>query len=93
MKVVSKMPHIQSSGLNFDPRMAHSYMDCLKRAVREGIWRGLCPDWFDAVNDKEEITLFVNGDVLVEIRPEELVQLQSVFVLQFSSGKRVAESN
>lgn len=51
MNVVSKMLHIQASGLNFDSRMARYYMDCLKRAVMEGVWKGLCPE---AVDDKEK---------------------------------------
>ena len=89
MKVVSKLPHIRSSGLNFDLRMAHSYMDRLKRAVQDGIWKRLCPEWFNFVNDrdKEEV---IPSDMLVEIRPKDSVELQSMYVLQFSSGKSCA---
>jgi hypothetical protein len=85
MKVASKLSHIQASGLNFDTRMAHAYMGLLKKAVLEGVWNGICPDWFD-VTDVEVGTPFIDGVSLLEIRAEESTNLESIFVMRFSNG-------
>ncbi len=46
LKVVSRMPHVQSPGMTCDPRLAHKYMRRIKKATMEGVWNGLCPEWF-----------------------------------------------
>ena len=33
----SKMGHIEQSAMDFDPRLAHRYMGCIKEAVMAGI--------------------------------------------------------
>jgi hypothetical protein len=65
--------------------MAHAYMGLLKKAVLEGVWNGICPDWFD-VTDVEVGTPFIDGVSLLEIRAEESTNLESIFVMRFSNG-------
>ena len=85
MKVASKLSHIQASVLNFDARMAHAYMGLLKKAVLEGVWNGICTDWFDVIDDIEG-SLFIAGASLQEIRAEKSTNLESTFVMHFSNG-------
>ncbi len=44
LAVVSKMPHIIKSGMDLDPRLAFRFMEKIKKAVKIGIWDGLCLD-------------------------------------------------
>ena len=37
LRVASEMSHIKSDGVNFDHRMAHTYMAQIKNAVKQGI--------------------------------------------------------
>ena len=85
MKVASKLSPIQASVLNFDARMAHAYMGLLKKAVLEGVWNGICMDWFDVIDDIEG-NLFITGASLQEIRAEKSTNLESTFVMHFSNG-------
>ena len=52
LKICSRLPHIQSSGFNFDSRMAHRYITCIKRATRKAVWDIICPEWFIDVDKK-----------------------------------------
>jgi hypothetical protein len=45
------MHHIIQSGMNFEPCLAHRYMNCIKEAVKAGIWNGICPQWFMLKDD------------------------------------------
>jgi hypothetical protein len=48
-----------------------------KKAVLEGVWNGICPDWFD-VTDVEVGTPFIDGVSLLEICAEESTNLESI---------------
>ena len=85
LKIASKMSHIQSAGVNFDPRMAHTYMALIKKAIMQGIWKIICPEWFAAVSDKE--VLNKDGADLTEFRYEESTGLDLYFTMVFSNGK------
>ena len=85
LKIASKMPHIKSSGVNFDPRMAHLYMALIKKAIMQGIWKGICPEWFEVVSDNE--VLNKDGADLAELRYEESTELDLHFTMVFSDGK------
>ena len=76
LMVASKMPHIRSAGVNFDSRMAHTYMALIKKAVMQGIWKGTCPEWFEVINEKE--VLNKDGADLVEFRSEESTGLDFI---------------
>lgn len=84
LMVASKMPHIQSAGVNFDFRMAHTYMALVKKAVMQGIWNRICPEWFEVVNNNE--ILNKDGVDLVELRSVESPGLDSYFSMFFSDG-------
>ena len=84
-RMASKMSHIQSAGINFDPRMAHTYMTLIKNAVLQGIWNGICPEWFAVANDKE--VLNKDGANLAEFHYEESKGLDLYFTMVFSDGK------
>ena len=85
LMVASKMPHIQSAGVNFDSRMAHTYMVLIKKAIMQGIWEGICPEWFEVVSDKE--VLNKDGADLVELRSKKSTGLDFYFTMVFSDGK------
>lgn len=59
LKIVSRMPHIQSVGMKFDPRLAHKYMRRIKKATMEGVWNGLCPEMKKSL-DMIEIPTWLN---------------------------------
>ena len=84
LKVVSKMPHIQSVGMKFDPRLAHKYMRRIKKAMMEAVWNGLCPEWFVVLDEKEP--RHDRDATLVEILPEESEGLDAIFRMAFSDG-------
>ena len=85
MKEASKHAHFKASGINFDHRMAHSYMSLLKKAIIEGVWSGICPEWFEDADDKGT-KLFVNGVSLVEFRDLKSTELDCFFLMRFSDG-------
>lgn len=66
MQEASKKAHVQASGINFDSRMAHLYMSLIKKAIMEGVWNRICPEWFEAVDDKSTKP-FVDVVSLVEL--------------------------
>ena len=86
MKEASKRAHVQASGMNFDHRMAHSYMSLVKKAIMEGVWSGICPEWFEATDDKGA-KLFLDGVSLVEFRELKSTELDCFFLMLFSDGK------
>ena len=77
MKAASKLSHIQASGMNFDSSMSHAYMGLLKKAVSEGVWNGICPDWFEDM-DEEPGNKNIDGVSLVKFRAEESILNQSL---------------
>ena len=81
LMVASKMPHIQSAGVNFDSRMAHTYMVLIKKAIMQGIWEGICPEWFEVVSDKE--VLNKDGADMVELYSKESTGLDFYFTMVF----------
>ena len=85
LRMASKMSHVQSAGVNFDPRMAHTYMALIKNAVMQGIWNGICPEWFAVANEKE--VLNKDGADLAELHYEESKGLDLYFTMVFSNGK------
>ena len=46
LRMASKMSHIESAGVNFDPHSVcqHTYMALIKKAIMQGIWNGTCPE-------------------------------------------------
>lgn len=87
LMVALKMSHIQSAGMNFDPRMAHTYMAHIKEAVMQGVWRGICPEWFDVVNDEGNVVSDMDSADLIEFCVAESTGLDSFFTMAFSDGK------
>ena len=86
LKVASKLKHIQKSGMDFDPRLAFRYMTRLKKAVKAGIWDGLCPDWF-ILTDKD--TPMKSQDVqLVSFEPAPSDTLETFFTTKFANGQQ-----
>jgi hypothetical protein len=43
MKSISNLPHIISSSMDFDKRLAHRNMLHIKEAVFAGVWNSFCP--------------------------------------------------
>lgn len=86
MKEASKRTHAKASGINFDHRLAHSYMGLLKKAIMEGVWNGICPERFEVADDKGT-KLFVDGISLVEFRALKSTELDCFFLMRFSDGK------
>ena len=85
LRIASKMSHIESAGINFDPRMAHTYMALIKKAIMQGIWNGICPEWFEVANEKDVSNK--DGADLAELRYEESTGLDLYFTMVFSDGK------
>ena len=85
LRMASKMSHIESAGINFDPRMAHTYMALIKKAIMQGIWNGICPEWFEVANEKDVSNK--DGADLAELRYEESTGLDLYFTMVFSDGK------
>jgi hypothetical protein len=77
------MHHISQSGMNFDPRLAHRYMNCIKEAVKVGIWNGICTQWFMLEND---VPLNAQDVKLVSFSPIKNDELESYFNMKFENG-------
>ena len=84
LKVASEMSHIQSAGINFDHRMAHTYMSRIKKAVKQGIWNGTCPEWFESQEASMPPTK--EGADLVGFHSVNTTELDSVFTMLFANG-------
>jgi hypothetical protein len=84
LKVASEMSHIQSAGINFDHRMAHTYMSRIKKAVKQGIWNGTCPEWFESQEASMPPTK--EGADLVGFHSVNTTELDSVFIMLFANG-------
>ena len=84
LTTISKMHHIQKSGLNFDSRLAHRYMSCIKEAVKVGIWNTICSQWFML---KDDISLNVQDLKLVSFLPVESEEMESHFNMKFEDGR------
>lgn len=85
LSVMSQMKHVETSGINFDPRMAYSYMSRIKNAIRVGIWERKCPEWFvDAATNKSMAYQEVG---LVEFVADESASLDLYFKMAFANGK------
>ena len=52
----------------------------------EGVWSGICPEWFEATDDKGA-KLFLDGVSLVEFRELKSTELDCFFLMRFSDGK------
>ena len=52
----------------------------------EGVWSGICPEWFEATDDKGA-KLFLDGISLVEFRELKSTELGCFFLVRFSDGK------
>ena len=81
LKMASKMSHIQSAGVNFDPQIWHSYMALIRKAIMHGIGNGICPEWFAVASGKE--VLNKNGTDLAEFRYKESTGLDLHFTTFF----------
>jgi hypothetical protein len=84
LKVASEMSHIQSAGINFDHRMAHTYMSRIKKAVKQGIWNGTCPEWFES--QEASMPQTKEGADLVGFHSVDTTELDSVFTMLFANG-------
>ena len=84
LETSAQLPHIKESGINFDPRLAHRYMNSIKKAVMMGIWKGLCPEWFTL---KDNDPLNVQDSNLVSFLPVSSDDMDSFFHMKFEDGK------
>lgn len=84
LETVSNMLHIQQSGMNFDPRLAHRYMNLIKEAIMAGIWKGLCPKWFMLENNAP---LKAQDDKLVSFLHVVCEEMDSFFHMKFENGQ------
>ncbi len=84
LETSAQLPHIKESGTNFDPRLAHRYMNSIKKAVMMGIWKGLCPKWFTL---KDNDPLNVQDSNLVSFLPVSSDDMDSFFHMKFEDGK------
>ena len=85
LSIISQMKHLETSGLNFDSRMAHSYMSRIKKAIREGIWERKSPEWFILTDTNKDI-VYQEVD-LVEFVAEASTGLDLYFKMVFANGK------
>lgn len=80
--------------MDFDPRLAFRFMEKIKKAVKIGIWEGLCSDWFLVANGT---TVLPHNTKLTSLKPVETENLDALFKLKFSTGKeftvRLEEQN
>ena len=60
-------------------------MALIKKAIMQGIWKGICPEWFEVVSDNE--VLNKDSVDLAELRYEESTELDLHFTMVFSNGK------
>lgn len=85
LSVACKMPHVSTSGMDFDPRLAFHFMKRIKEAVQVGIWDGLCSDWFRLANDCTPLPL--KNSQLASLEAVESETLDTLFKMKFCSGK------
>ena len=86
MMTVSNMKHIQESGMDFDQRLAHRYMNTLKEAISAGIWKHLCSEWF---LDIKNVPLKQTDLVLVKFESTESkfsTPFDATFTMMFDDG-------
>ncbi len=86
MMSVSRMKHIQESGMDFDQRLAHRYMNALKESIFAGIWKNLCPEWF---LDEKNVPLKQADLTLVEFESIESnlsTPFDATFKMVFNDG-------
>ena len=90
LATVSKMAHVKESGMDFDPRLAFRYMSQIKEAVKAGIWKLLCPEWFIQTGDSDNPVPLPQDAQLVSFQPvhSESYALDTFFELEFSNGKK-----
>jgi hypothetical protein len=84
LAVVSKMAHIIKSGMDFDPRLAFLFMEKIKKAVKIGIWDGLCLDWFVLAEGTTALPMNTKPTSFELVETETL---DALFKLRFASGK------
>lgn len=82
--VVSKMAHIIKSGMDFDPRLAFRFMEKIKKAVKIGMWDGLCLDWFVLAEGTTALPMNTKPTSFELVETETL---DALFKLRFASGK------
>lgn len=88
LKVISRTQHTKECGLDFDPRLAHRSMLCLKEAVAAGIWEGLCPEWF--IDVKTNIAMKLGDVQIVEFSPSQTTSVyKSMFRIKLSDGSEM----
>ena len=59
-------------------------MDCIKKAVKAGIWNGICPQWFML---KDDVPLNDQDSKLVIFLPVENEKMESYFNMKFEDGR------
>ena len=84
LAVVSKLAHIIKSGMDFDPRLAFRFMEKIKKAVKIGIWDGLCLDWFVLAEGTTALPMNTKPTSFELVETETL---DALFKLRFASGK------
>ena len=86
MEVVSKMPHIVESEMNFNTRLGHQYTSRLKEAVFAGFWKSFCPEWIIAGYNKPIKQLDVE---LISLQPVvSTTCFESMFEMTFSDESK-----
>ena len=78
------LPHIEESGINFDPRLAHRYMNSIKEAVMLGVWKSPCVEWFIL---EDNVPLNIGNSNLVSFLSVPSNDLDSLFHMKFDDGK------
>ena len=78
------MHHNRQYTINFDPRLATRYMTCIKEGVGDGIWNGICPQWFMLESNNR---LNANGANLVTFMPVENEEMDHYFTMKCDDGK------
>ncbi|CAB3992085.1 Hypothetical predicted protein [Paramuricea clavata] len=85
MKSISNLPHIISSGMDFDERLAHRNMLRIKETIFAGVWNCFCPLWF---RDEHNNPLPKKDADLIEITPSNSDTLFDVmYILKYSDGE------
>ena len=84
LETCANLRHIKESGINFDPRLAHRYMNSLTETVMMRIWNRLCFEWFTL---KKNDPLNVQGSNLVSFLPVSSDVMDSFFHMKFDDGK------
>ena len=76
--------HIQNSGMDFDPKLAHRYILKIKDAVGAGIWGGHCKNWF---RDKTNEPLENDSQIKRFDKDDSEFSFEAAFWLEFDDGK------